>query len=118
MKKQFLFTTVVLMIIFSACSTSQKDKIVGKWKLTKVGTETLSSSEVNASIEFTKDGKMMIVVDGDSAISKWELSKDEKSIELISKKNNQKKNWNIVALSEHQLVYTPGSDTSKITLTK
>ena len=96
MKRLSFFLLLILFIFVTACSRPVRQQLIGKWQLTKVGEETLSSSETDASIEFTKEGKMIIIVDGDTSISKWELSKDGNAIVLINKKN-EKKNWNIVS---------------------
>jgi hypothetical protein len=117
MNKKYLILFFLISIAFIACSGSAKEKIIGKWVLTKVASETLPPSEQNASVEFTKDGKIIFSVEGLNSEGKWELSKDEKAIVLINK-NSEKKNWNIVSLSSNEFVYTEESDTTKITLTK
>jgi hypothetical protein len=117
MKRPSFFLLIILFVIFTACSKPVKEQLIGKWQLSKVGNETLSASDTDASIEFTKEGKMIFIVDGDSSISKWELNKEENAI-IQSNAKNEKKNWNIVSISKHRLVYTEQNDTSKITLTK
>jgi hypothetical protein len=112
--KLWLFPFIILFLIFSACSKPVKERLIGKWQLTKVGKETLSYSDPDASIEFTEEGKLIIIIDGDSSATKWELSKDEKAIVLINEKN-KRKNWNIVTVSDHQLVYISENDTSTLT---
>jgi len=114
MKKQAFFSVIILFLILSACSKPVKERIIGKWTLTKVGKETLSASDPIAKIEFTKEGKLLINVDGDSSVSKWELSQDEKAIVLVNEKN-ERKNWNLITVSEHQLVYVSENDTSTLT---
>jgi hypothetical protein len=117
MKKKYLALFLFVSIAIIACSGSTKEKIIGKWVLTKVEGETLAPSEQNASVEFTKDGKIIFAVEGINSEGKWELSKDEKAIILINK-DSEKKSWNIVSLNSKELVYTEESDTTKITLTK
>lgn len=117
MKKINLFIIIIISITVFACSGSVKEKIIGKWVLTKVEGETLPPSEQNAVVEFTKDGKVVFSVEGINSEGKWEISENENAIVLINKKN-EKKNWNIVTLNSKEFVYTEESDTTKITLTK
>ena len=117
MKKKFLFPVIILVFILSSCSRPVKERIIGQWQLNKVGQETVSPSEISSTIEFFKEGKLIIVVDGKTSVSKWELRNDEKAIQLVNE-NNEKVNWNIIALSNHQFVYTRGNDTTKMTYTK
>ncbi len=117
MKKIIFFSFLFFFLLTFGCSRSAKENIIGKWKLSKVGTETLSASGTDASIEFINNGKMIIIVDNDSSECKWELSSDEKTVYLINS-GNKKKKWNIISLSNNEFVYTEESDSANITLTK
>lgn len=116
MPKQILYFLIFIFLFCSSCVKPLRDRITGKWQLSRVSVETLGASELKAYIEFTKEGKIIFKIDSAISECKWDLSRDEKSIILYD--NKDKKIWNIISISNNELIYTEGEDSTKITLIK
>ena len=78
--KTKLFCIVVLMtaVTFVFMSCSKEDKIVGKWKITKVSSEL--SEDKGESWTFKESKKCSVVIDGVDCDGEWYVSNDELTI--------------------------------------
>ena len=120
MKKIMILCLMIGVIITTGCGKSVKEKITGSWKLKSIEGETLSKEDLaNASITFDADGKLSATSGTDRKMDgTWELGKDEKSLTITFKDGASKEVWNILSLTDIELVYTSGDAKEKITLGK
>lgn len=117
MKNLFYLSIVVCFFIMAGCGKTVKDKLTGLWKLKSMDDRNLSKDDLkNATITFKSDGKILATASTVMMDGTWDMSKDEKTINIKFVRNNEKENWNIQSLSDKELVYTVGDDKGKVTL--
>jgi hypothetical protein len=118
MKKYCLLLIAATIVVFSGCTKSVKDKMVGTWKVKSIEGEKLTQEELNsASMTFIADGTFKAKNTEREMEGTWIVAKDEKSLTLKFKENFEEV-WKIQSLTEAELVYTTDNQPQKVTLIK
>ncbi len=82
LSKAIIFS--VLIFSLSACSKSKKELIAGEWKVTQLNFAglTLTGDQVSLAYSFKNDGTFSRTEDGKTEDGKWELTGEDKKLEL------------------------------------
>lgn len=119
MKKLFYFGLVIGFFILAGCGKSNKDKLIGLWKLKSMEGRTLSKEQLdNATITFDNDGKVTATAGKDKMEGTWNVGKDEKTVNIRFGKNSDDEVWNIQSLSDKEFVYKLADQKQTVTLEK
>lgn len=119
MKKICLLIIVSTIVVFSGCTKSVKDKMLGTWKVKSIEGVNLTQEELNsASMTFVDDGTFKAKNQEREMGGTWIVAEDEKSLTLKFKEENFEEVWKIQTLTDAELVYTTGDQPEKVTLIK
>ena len=118
MKKFCLLLIAATIVVFSGCTKSVKDQMIGTWKVKSVEGENLSPEELNsASMTFVEDGTFKAKNLEREMHGTWTVAEDEKSMTLKFKEDFEEV-WKIQSVTDKELVYTTNDQPQKVTLIK
>ena len=116
--KKIVLLLICAVSLFS-CSQKPKDLIVKTWQIKDVTipNQTMSDSDkakiLKGTIEFTKDGKMIIRGMGDDQTGNYTLSEDGKTLTVVT--NGKSEDNTVEDLTSSKLVLTSKNDGGKLT---
>jgi len=120
MKKNiFLLFMVASIAIISCKSNKPKDLIVNKWKITNIDVpnmplpDSVKASVMKGTMEFTKDGKMLITGMGNDQSGTYTVSEDGKTIFVVT--NGQTQSNEIREVTSSKLVLFDKTNNSTLT---
>ena len=120
MKKTiFLLFMAASIGIISCKSTKPKDLIVNKWKITNIDVpnmplpDSVKASVMKGTMEFTKDGKMLITGMGNDQSGTYTVSEDGKTLFVVT--NGQTQSNDIREVTSSKLVLFDKTNNSTLT---
>lgn len=120
MKKIIFLLLVSSSIGLISCKSNKpKDLIVNKWKITDIDVpnmpipDSVKSTLLRGTLEFTKDDKMILTGLGNDQNGTYSLSEDGKTLFVIT--NGKTESNDIVELTKSKLVLLDKSNQSKLT---
>ncbi len=104
----------ILLIIFLSCTS--ESAILGDWQVESISGQTLSGEEKQSKVTFHENGECTFFeANSNPSQGKWELSEDEKTLDLINK-GGKHKILKVVVLESDKMVLN--EDGSEITFKK
>ena len=102
--KALIFT--VALLSFTACSKSKKELLAKDWKATELtfAGVTLTGDQVSLVYSFKNDGTFSRTMDGKTEDGKWDLTGDDKKLELQFNEGSAKLEKTVKELTEEKLV--------------
>ena len=120
MKKTiFLLFMAASIGIISCKSNKPKDLIVNKWKITNIDVpnmplpDSVKASVMKGTMEFTKDGKMLITGMGNDQSGTYTVSEDGKTLFVVT--NGQTQSNDIKEVTSSKLVLFDKTNNSTLT---
>ena len=120
MKKVVFLLMISASIGFISCKSNKpKDLIVNKWKITNIDVpnmplpDSVKASVMKGTMEFTKDGKMIITGMGNDQSGTYTLSDDGKTLFVVT--NGQTQSNEIKELTSSKLVLFDKTNNSTLT---
>ena len=121
MKKIIFLLFISASIGFIGCKSDKpKDLIVNKWKITDIDVpnmplpDSVKASVMKGTMEFTKDGKMIITGMGNDQTGTYTLSDDGKALFVVT--NGKTESNDILELTSKKMVLSDKANNSKLTV--
>ena len=123
---KYLFLALAKIIFFSAiifsltsCSKSKKELLAKDWKATDLtfAGVTLTGDQVSLVYSFKNDGTFSRTEDGKTQDGKWDLTADDKKLELTLTDGNAKLEKAVKELTDDKLVLEGEENTMQRTET-
>ena len=118
--KKIIFLLLIVSVVFISCKSNKpKDLIVNKWRITDMTTageqmpDSLKAKMMQGTMEFTKDGKIMLTGMGDDQSGTYTLSDDGKTLTVTVSGHPETDDVN--ELSSSKLVITDKAQGGKLT---
>lgn len=120
MKKIIFLLLISSSVGMISCKSNKpKDLIINKWKITDIDVpnmpipDSVKSTLLRGTLEFTKDSKMILTGLGNDQNGTYSLSEDGKTLFVIT--NGKTESNDIVELTKSKLVLLDKSNQSKLT---
>lgn len=120
--KKFIFLLIISFSIglISCKSNKPKDLIVNKWKITNIEVpnmpipDSVKAQAMKGTMEFTKDGKMILTGMGNDQSGTYTLSDDGKTLFVVT--NGKSESNEILELTSSKMVLSDKTNNSKLTV--
>lgn len=120
--KKIIFLVLLSASIFISCKSSKpKDLIVNKWRIIDVSVpgmtmpDSIKNQLMQGTMEFTKDGKLLLSGMGNDQSGTYTISDDGKTLTVVS--NGRTETNKIDELTKSKLVITDNTNGSKLSAT-
>ncbi len=116
----FLFLVSASTFLISCKSNKPKDLIVNKWRITDIDVpnmpvpDSIKNSLLRGTMEFTKNGKLILTGIGNNQSGTYTLSDDGKTLFVVT--NGKTESNDIVELSASKMVLVDKTNNSKLTV--
>ena len=122
MMKRIIFLLMIIASIgvISCKSNKPKDLIVNKWRITNIDVpnmplpDSIKASVMKGTMEFTKDGKMILSGMGNDQSGTYTLSDDGKTLFVIT--NGKTESNDILEITSSKMVLQDKTNNSKLTV--
>lgn len=120
MKRIFFLTLIIAATFISCKSNKPKELIVNKWKITDIDVpnmpvpDSTKASVMKGTMEFTKDGKLIISGMGNDQKGTYSLSDDGKTLFVVI--NGKTESNQIMELSSSKMILVDKANNSKLTV--
>ena len=121
MKKIIFLFLVTSSFFFISCRTNKpKDLIVNKWRITDIDvpsmpvSDSIKKSLLRGTMEFTKDGKLILTGLGNDQTGSYTLSDDGKTLFVVT--HGKTENNDIMELTKSRMVLLDKTNQSKLTV--
>ena len=122
MMKRIIFLLMITASIgvISCKSNKPKDLIVNKWRITNIDVpnmplpDSIKASVMKGTMEFTKDGKMILSGMGNDQSGTYTLSDDGKTLFVIT--NGKTESNDILEITSSKMVLQDKTNNSKLTV--
>lgn len=121
MKKIIFLLFISASIGFISCKSNKpKDLIVNKWKITDIDVpnmplpDSVKAIVMKGTMEFTKDGKMMLTGIGNDPSGTYTISDDGKTLFVVT--NGKTESNEIIELTSSKMILLDKTTNSKLTV--
>lgn len=122
MMKKIIFLLIIATTIgvISCKSNKPKDLIVNKWRITNIDVpnmplpDSTKAAVMKGTMEFTKDGKMLLTGMGTDQSGTYTLSDDGKTLFVVT--NGKSESNDILELTSSKMVLQDKTNNSKLTV--
>jgi len=121
MKKNIFLLFIATSICFISCKSNKpKDLIVKKWRITNIEVpnmplpDSIKTSVKKGTMEFTKDGKMLLTGMGNDQSGTYTISDDGKTLFVVT--NGKTESNDIVEITSSKMVLSDKTNNSKLTV--
>jgi hypothetical protein len=116
----FLFLVSPSIALISCSSNKPKDLIVKKWRISDINVpnmpvpDSIKKSLLKGTMEFTKDGKLILTGLGNDQTGSYSLSDDGKTLFVVT--NGSTETNDIMELTSSKMVLFDKTNQSKLTV--
>ncbi len=116
----FLLVTAFTVALVSCKSNKPKDLIVNKWRITNIDVpnmplpDSVKAVVMKGTMEFTKDGKLILTGMGNDQSGTYTMSDDGKTLFVVTKGKTESND--ILELTSSKMVLSDKTNNSKITV--
>ncbi|MDB5224151.1 MAG: hypothetical protein JWN83_2818 [Chitinophagaceae bacterium] len=121
MKKIIFLLVICVTVGFISCKSNKpKDLIVNKWKIQDIDVpnmpvpDSIKATLLKGTMEFTKDGKMILTGMGNDQSGTYTLSDDGKTLFVVTNGNTESND--ILELTSSKMVLSDKTKNSKLTV--